>query len=156
MADYLAAYRYKHPTGADFRASLERSLGGDLGWFFDDFMNGEGVIDYAAGPIDAGGGSVRIAREGAVPAPVDVRLTLASGAQHKQIWDGQGESTSFSAPPGDPVVRVEIDPERKLKAELDRLDNGASAGVELGPALTVGGRLAFWLQAVVQSLGLFG
>lgn len=156
MADYLAAYRYKHPTGADFRASLERSLGGDLGWFFDDFMNGAGVIDYAAGPIDPGGGSVRIAREGAVPAPVDVRLTLASGAQHKQIWDGQGESTSFSAPPGDPVVRVEIDPERKLKAELDRLDNGASAGVELGPALTVGGRLAFWLQAVVQSLGLFG
>jgi hypothetical protein len=154
MADYLAAFRFKHPTSADFRASLEGSLGDDLGWFFDDFMSGTGLIDYAAGAIEGDG--VRVAREGEVPAPVDVRITLASGAQQDQTWDGQGASTSFATPPGDPAVRVEVDPARKLKAELDRLDNAVGSGAQLGPALTFGGRLAFWLQAAVQSLGLFG
>ncbi|HEX9372772.1 MAG TPA: M1 family aminopeptidase, partial [Roseiflexaceae bacterium] len=158
MADYLAAYRFKHPTGADFRASLERSLGGDLGWFFDDFLSGTGVIDYAAAPIpsDGGGSTVWVIRQGAVRAPVEVRVTLASGAQQTRGWDGRAESVSMSFPAGDPVVRVEVDPERKLKAELDVLDNGVSAAPEVGPALTLSGRLVFWLQSFVHSIGLFG
>ena len=158
MADYLAAYRFKHPTAADFRASLERSLDGDLSWFFDDFMSGTGVVDYAAGPIESGaeGSVVRVVRQGAVRAPVEVRVTLASGARREQLWDGQAASASYSFPAGDPAVQVEVDPDHKLKAELDVLDNGASAQVQLGPALTLAGRLAFWMQAFVQSIGLFG
>jgi hypothetical protein len=158
MADYLAAYRFKHPTAADFRASLERSLGDDLGWFFDDFLSGTGVIDYAAAPIQNGAGEsvVRVVREGAVRAPVDVRITLASGGQRDEVWDGRAESVTYSVPAGDAVARVEVDPERKLKAELDRIDNGASTAVQAGPALTLGGRLVFWLQAIVQTIGLFG
>src|SRR4029078_13630918 len=53
MADYLAEYRFKHPNSADFRASLERSLG-DLSWFFDDYMSGKNLVDYAAEPIENG------------------------------------------------------------------------------------------------------
>jgi hypothetical protein len=158
MADYLAEYRFKHPTGADFRASIERSLGGDLSWFFDDYMNGAAVIDYAAGPIEhtAGGDSVSVIRTGGVRAPVEVRVTLASGAQEIRSWDGRSERTSFVFPAGDAVTRVEIDPARKLKAELNVLDNGLSATPQVGAALTLGGRLAFLFQALAQALGLFG
>ncbi|HEX9370210.1 MAG TPA: M1 family aminopeptidase, partial [Roseiflexaceae bacterium] len=158
MADYLAQYRFKHPTGADFRASLERSLGGDLGWFFNDYLNGIGVIDYTAGPIEniTNGSTVRVIRKGAVRAPVEVRVTLASGAQHVESWDGLAQETSFTFPGDDAVARVEVDPAHKLKAELNVLDNSVSTAPQISPAITLGGRLAFLLQAIAQTIGLFG
>ena len=156
MAAYLSEYRYQHPTAAEFRASIERSLG-PQGWFFDDYLAGTGTIDYAALPIsNAEGSTVEVERQGAVRAPVEVRVTLASGAQQLKTWDGQAERASFDFPAADPVTRVEIDPERKLIAEIDVLNNGVSARPEVGPALTLGGRLTFWFQVIAQAVGLFG
>jgi hypothetical protein len=158
MADYLRRYRWKHPTGADFRASMEQSLGGNLGWFFDDYLDGTDMIDYAAGGItnNAAGSSVSVVHKGAVRVPVEVQITLASGARQTKLWDGQAPSTSYTFPARDPVVQVEVDPEHKLKAEIDVLDNGVTARPEVAPAITLGGKLAFWAQAIVQLLGLFG
>jgi aminopeptidase N len=158
MAEYLAQQRFKHPTGADFRAALERSLGGDLSWFFDDYLNGPGAIDYAAGPIEnsASASIAHIIRTGEVRAPVEVRVTLASGAQQIELWDGRAQETSFSFPSDDRVVSVEVDPVHKLKAEWNRLDNSVSTAPQVGPAITLGGRLAFWLQVIAETIGLFG
>ncbi len=158
MAAYLEAYRWKHPTAADFRASVEQSLDQDLGWFFDDYLAGPGVVDYAVSGIEqtAAGSTVRLSREGAVRVPVEVEVTLASGAKRAEVWDGRAESTTLTFPAADPVVRVVIDPMRELAAELDVLDNAAATRVQAGPALTVGGRLAFWTQVIVQMLGLWG
>jgi aminopeptidase N len=159
MAGYLTAWRFKHPTAADFRTSLEQSLtGADLTWFFDDFIAGKGVIDYSVGAIQnsPAGSSVEIIRQGAVRVPVEVRLTFASGAQQTPLWDGQAEHTTLTFPASDPIVQVQIDPERKLVAELDIADNGLSSKLQVGPALILGGRLMFWLQSLLSLLGLFG
>jgi len=159
MADYLARYRFAHPTAADFRAALERSLGVDLKWFFDDYLAGSGGIDYAAGRIDnnaADGPMVWVIRKGSVPAPVESAVTLADGTRKPLLWDGQGAIHSFRFEPGSQVVRLEVDPQHKLKAELDVLDNGVALQPQAGPALTLGGRLAFWFQAIAQLIGLFG
>jgi hypothetical protein len=156
LATYLAEYRFKHPTGADFRASIERSLG-DQSWFFD-FMNGAGEIDYEALPIHntAPVTVVQLVRKGTVHAPVDILVTLASGKQERRVWDIQAARNSFGFPASDPVVRVEIDPEHKLVAEINVTNNAVSASPETGAAVTLGGRLMFWLQAIAQSIGLFG
>jgi hypothetical protein len=158
MAEYLARYRFKHPSAADFRSSIEQSLGGDLGWFFDDYLGSPGVIDYAADPIahSEAGDSVTVRRVGQVPAPVDIQITLASGAQQVRQWDGRAERISYSFPSSDPVSQVVVDPEHKLVAELNRLDNGVAARVQTVPAITLGGRLAFLFQVIAQLLGQFG
>ncbi len=44
---YVAENRFRHPTGGDFQASLERSLGEDLGWFFDSVVRGDRRPDWA-------------------------------------------------------------------------------------------------------------
>jgi hypothetical protein len=134
MRNYLAQHRFKHPTGADFRAALEDELG-DLSWLFDDFLSGTGVIDYATGPIEntADGSTVQVVRKGTVRAPVDIRVTLASGTQRRQSWDGQAATLSLSFPAGTPIMRIEIDPARKLKAELNRKDNSAGTWQEQLP-----------------------
>lgn len=124
MADYLAQYRFKHPNGADFRAVLEHELG-DLGWLFDDYLSSSGVIDYAVTPIEQTNVAsiVRVARKGAVRVPVDILVTFKSGAQQLQTWDGQATSLELNFSRANPVVLAQVDPSRKLKAELSRLDN---------------------------------
>lgn len=47
MRAYVAEHRYGHPTGADFQASLELSLGEDLGWLFDAAVRGDRRPDWA-------------------------------------------------------------------------------------------------------------
>jgi hypothetical protein len=158
MAEYLARYRFKHPTAADFRASIEQSLDSELSWFFDAYLSTENVIDYAADSIVQAGGAdtVTIRRVGLVPAPVDIRIILASGATQARQWDGRQERISYMFASDDPVSQVVIDPERKLVAELNRLDNGVSARVAAVPALSLGARLAFVFQALAQLLTMFG
>jgi hypothetical protein len=58
-----------------------------------------------------------------VPAPVDVLVTFRTGAQQLQLWDGRDSSLELKFPSANPIVRVELDPHSKLKAELNRLDN---------------------------------
>ena len=80
----------------------------------------------------------------------------ASGAVETITWDGQNESTQLTFPVGDPVVQVEVDPERKLMAEFDIADNSLSSDVAVGPAVILGGHLMFWLQLLVSLVGLIG
>jgi hypothetical protein len=128
MAGYLTQYRFKHPNGADFRAALEQELG-DLRWLFDDFLNGGGTIDYAVGAIESSdaASTVLIVRKGAVRVPIDILITFRSGAQQLRTWDGQSPSLELTFDGRNEIVRAEVDPFRKLKAELYRVDN--SAGV---------------------------
>lgn len=164
LADYLEAYRWKHPTGADFRRSLETSLGAELQWFFDDYLGGTGVIDYAVTAIEhgatgAGGTSgdvVRLRREGTVRVPVEIRVMFRSGGEELVTWDGAELTTDYTFAPSDPVVQVVVDPSNKLVAELDRVDNGMATQPLLAPSLTLSGRLAAWAQTFVQLVGLFG
>ena len=47
MRAYALGWRFRHPTGADFRRALEASLGEDLGWFFSQAIEGDAVPDWA-------------------------------------------------------------------------------------------------------------
>ncbi len=47
MRAYAEEWRFRHPAGSDLRASLEASLGEDLGWFFGQAIEGDAVPDWA-------------------------------------------------------------------------------------------------------------
>jgi hypothetical protein len=155
MAAYLAEWRFRHPTGADFRSSIEVSLGPQA-WFFDQYANG-GEIGYAAGPIanDANGGRETITRTGAVSVPVQNQVTLANGERRSETWDGADGSITFDYP-GQQVEHVAVDPDRQLTAEIDIVDNQASSSVQIEAAITIAGRLAALVQILAQLFGTFG
>ena len=156
---YLEDFRFRHPTAADFRASLQTSLDQDLDWFFDDFLATGGEIDYAVGDVrqTGAGTEIRVSREGAVAAPVEVRVTLDNGEQIVREWDGSTPELAFNAGnASSQVLSVEIDPQLKLVAELDRLDNGRHLRPNIPAAASVGGRLAFWMQLLGQLLVMAG
>ena len=151
MRSYLDTWRFKHPQGADFRRSMEQSLG-PQSWFFDQYMPTNGVIDYTVDEIR--GNEATLSREGQVAAPVEIVVTLQNGTREIEQWDGANET--FTLTTDGPIAQVQIDPNQKLTAEID-LDNNISAtSVPLLPALTLGERLVFWFQSFAQVFGLFG
>jgi hypothetical protein len=155
MAAYLTQWRFRHPTAADFRTSIEQSLGPQP-WFFDQYAAGA-EIGYAAGRIANGpqGATAELLRTGDVTIPVDVRVTLASGAIRQERWDGVETSHTLRYP-GEQVTSVVIDPEHALVAERDVTDNGASTEVQAAPAVSLAGQLAALVQTLAQLLGSFG
>lgn len=157
MARYLREQRFRHPTGAEFRAAIEAELGPQP-WFFDQLIPTGGQIDYAVAPIENGpaGSTVLIERQGAVAAPLEVRIGFASGRSEIRTWDGAEDELRLEFPAGDPVREVVLDPEYKLFAELDRRDNEVADGVQFLPLLAFAARLSYWAQTIVQTIGLFG
>ena len=153
MAAYLAAWRYRHPTAADFRAVMERELG-DLSWFFDDFIATTGQIDYRVLPI--ANGTVTIERTGSVRVPTTVLVSFANGATQTYPLDGIATRVTLTLPPGAQPVTAVVDPAALLFAEVNQADNAASTTIQPLPTFTLAARLVFWLQTIVQTIGLFG
>jgi hypothetical protein len=48
---YVDRWRFRHPSGADFVASLNEASGQDWTWFFDTFFRGTERLDYGLAPI---------------------------------------------------------------------------------------------------------
>jgi len=67
--------------------------------------------------------------------PIDILVTFKSGAQQEQTWDGQATSVELKFPSANPVVLAQVDPSRKLKAELNRLDNSIGTWRVMVPML---------------------
>ena len=122
---------------------------------FDEYIPG-GEIGYAVGQLHPQGDQVTILRNGEVRVPVDVRLTFASSVVKTSVWDGQRSTINLNAESGERIVRVEIDPERKLQAERIIYDNGLSVDPLLGSAAALAARLMFMFQSIAQLIGLFG
>lgn len=122
MRAYAEAWQFRHPTGADLRASLTASLGEDLSWFFAPAFYQPGAVDYHVRTATCraqhpprgvfGEGSARrtvgadqsadtgtwscelvIVNTGGIPAPVDVELRFEDGTHERVHWDARDGST---------------------------------------------------------------
>src|SRR5437763_4770842 len=84
--EYIRRWAYKHPTPADFFRSMEDALGEDLSWFWRGWFYRTVVLNLAVDSVrvrqDSSGPITRIflASPGALPMPVDMRITLANGS----------------------------------------------------------------------------
>ena len=118
--EYIRRWAYKHPTPADFFRSMEDALGEDLSWFWRGWFYRTDVIDLAVDSVrvrqDSTGTTTRIflASPGALPMPVDLRVTLANGSTEDvrlpvEIW-WLGNHYVYERKFAADVVKVEIDP----------------------------------------------
>src|SRR5256712_11016536 len=82
--EYTRRWGYKPPPPADFFRSMEDALGEDLSWFWRGWFYRTDVIDLTVDSVrvrqDSTGTTTRIflASPGAMPMPVDLRVTLAN------------------------------------------------------------------------------
>src|SRR5881396_1446880 len=121
---YIRRWAYKHPTPADFFRSMEDGLGEDLSWFWRGWFYRTDVVDLgmdsARARTDSTGTSalVYLSSPGALPMPVDLRLTYANGATEDvrlpvEIWY-LGNRYTYQRKVPTEVVKVEIDPKQNF------------------------------------------
>ncbi|NOY78152.1 MAG: M1 family metallopeptidase [Calditrichaeota bacterium] len=51
MRTYFTRWKFKHPTSRDFIKTVEDVTGGNWDWYFDQFLNKAGHLDYAIGSV---------------------------------------------------------------------------------------------------------
>ena len=132
-----------------FQVLLEEESGRPLDEIFDTWVFGPGRVDYSiriASREPSGTEHVTtvvVTRSGGTPQPVDVEVTLRSGATLRQEWSGDPETAELVLRTPSWVARATIDPDHKLP-DLDRLNNNA-------PVKVVGGanKAAYPLDAYV-------
>jgi hypothetical protein len=86
LRDYNARWAFRHVDEAALRASAERAGRRDLGWFFDQWVRGVGVVDYALRDVRSarrGAGWVTTATLQRVGA---YRHPIAVGARTRAGW----------------------------------------------------------------------
>jgi hypothetical protein len=131
--DALRAYGAEHAYGtavtADFQAACERAWGGDLTWFFGEWVYGEGRPSYgvfwtpvAQQTTGRTVSEVRIVQETSAPAmfrmPLDARLQLADGSEVQTVlWDSLAEQTFVIETPAAPLS-IRIDPHDWVLCEI--------------------------------------
>ena len=132
-----------------FQALLEEEAGRPLDEIFDTWVFGPGRVDYSiriASREQSGAEHVTtvvVTRSGGTVQPVDVEVTLRSGATLRQEWPGDSETGELVFRTPSWVAREKIDPHHHLPHQ-DRLNNNA-------PVKVVGGanEAAYPLDAYV-------
>ena len=149
MEQVLRAYteemKFKHPTRGDFRRIAERVSGRDLTKFWQDFVEGTAVLDYAIHRVEVrevqqGGwmegkdgvvfaapqqvspgrtGRVTLVRKGGITAPITLWVRLENREERRVTWDGEDRWATFDF--DSPVAAAVLDPDGNHPMLKDRL-----------------------------------
>jgi hypothetical protein len=157
---YYTQWRFRHPTTRDFIAVAESVSGQDLGWFFDQFVYGTAVVDYAVHVIlneEKSGADdsttvyeseVRIKRLGDAVFPQTIRFVFDDGTTEEQSWDGRDAWKRFTFEGPRRVVEAWVDPENKVLLDVNRLNNRMAAAADR----TLAAKMQLSFLALLQQL----
>jgi hypothetical protein len=83
LRNYIAKWRFKHPTPDDFIRVMEKTSGIELDWFQYFWTQTTHTIDYAVrlDSLKDGQSLLSIERLGVIPMPVDIRIDYRDGSQ---------------------------------------------------------------------------
>ena len=120
MDAYLSNFRYKTADTEDFIRICENVSGKNLKWFFNQWLTTTGKCDYALDKIrqhnepDGWVTSFNVVRKGEIKMPVEILAVTKSGRKIWRKWHGRGASYNFRITTEDRIVKILIDPKKKL------------------------------------------
>jgi hypothetical protein len=175
LGDYFRQWRFRHPTGADWRAAIEASTGEDLSWFFKQVVDGSGRLDYAVSRVDVRkvrrfesaategeSESVRqpanrrfrnevvVERRGEVQMPVDILLNFDDGSETHESWDGRERWHRLDITGTVRASYAIVDPKDKLPLDVDRLNNSRMRSPSTRGIARLAGRWGLWLEGMLH------
>ena len=155
---YYERWRFRHPTTVDVQEVMEDVAGEDLAWFFDQYVYGTAVVDYAVAQVDtdeAQKSRVRVERRGDGVFPQTLQVRFQDGRTDERRWDGQDASRTFVFERSSPVVEAYIDPADLLWLDIDRLNNRWTTQPSSTFALKHAAKFSGWMQNLLHLLGTF-
>ncbi|MEO1262271.1 MAG: M1 family metallopeptidase, partial [Bacteroidota bacterium] len=108
----------------------------------------EGVADlHAKGSPEKGFDSEAVLyRKGEMIVPVDVEFVFADGTKKIINWDGVDYRKSFVFSNGQKIISVHIDPEQKIKLDLDLNNNSLTIAPQRSTLYKITAKAVFWIQ----------
>ena len=164
---YFSRYRFAHPTGADFRRTMEEVSGRkDLEPYFAQAIDGTEMLDYSVeslsfGPSEwwkaekAGGlyqSSVVVRRRGTFVFPVNVEVGFADGSKEQATWDGKDRWTRFSWDKSARPVYARVDPDQIVPLDANSFNNSYTLRADRTARLKLANYWVFAQQLLVQWL----
>jgi len=91
MRAYFSEWKFKHPSPGDIQASLEKSSGEDLSWFFEGWIKSTEKNDWAIVKVKRTdhGTEVKLANRGGQSSPVEV-VAFAGDREVGRVWHEGG------------------------------------------------------------------
>lgn len=130
MSTYFEDWKFKHPSPSDLQASLEKSTGKDLNWFFEGWIKTKNKNDWKVCSIEGTdvSATVRVKNVGQQTSPVEVVAFNGPNETTTQWVDplAPGESTEVTLS-GGPITRVVIDPD-KYSLDYNKQNNTINNG----------------------------
>jgi len=162
MSLFFTRFSFRHPKPDDFFAAINEGAGQDLTWFFDQVYRATVVFDYAVSQLTTESDSGRhhsevvVQRRGDGVFPVTLLVTFEDGSTARERWDGRDRWKLFAYDRTAAAVSAEIDPERILLLDINRVNNSRTA-VSAAPkaARQWAGRWLIWLQDLALTYGFF-
>ena len=174
LGDYARAWRFRHPSERDFRASLTASSGRDLQPLLEQLLHGTGRLDYAVERVEvrplpprapAPGpaampsaeppryrSEIVVARRGELRLPVEVLVAYEDGGETRETWDGEGRWYRISATGTRQAAYAVVDPDHKLPLDVDWLNNSRMRDPGTRGIWRLAGRWGLWLQAMLLAI----
>lgn len=126
VKNYKDSFAFGNATTEDFRAVCEVEYGGDLNWFFDQWVYGRYRPSYEYAWSDSATGDNHIVtlmlnqvqtNTGLFKMPLDIELTTFSGDTTFILWDSLASQT-FQFVMNEEVLNLKIDPKNWVLKEL--------------------------------------
>ena len=134
LIQLLRRYYGRIVTAENFQQVVEEVTGQDLGWFFEQWLKTNKILDYQLGEIKtnpAGNEYVTTievtSRRGGALMPAMVRVSLEDGGEVLEKVKGQQRRERLKITTTSPPRRVELDPEEVLP-DINRANNYIALG----------------------------
>jgi len=150
-------------------------FGKNMDWFFDQMLYGTSTCDYSATsivnseisspqgsfnttdvtpPTSSGNyiSKATFSRKGEAIMPVDIAITFDNGRTIRKFWNGQGRIKQYKFKGTGQIVKIEIDPERKLLIDTNFLNNSKIEKQKTSATWKYVLKLLFWLQNFMQTV----
>ncbi|ANE45922.1 EnpEP protein [Paenibacillus swuensis] len=136
---YFAKWKYKHPSTSDFQAVLEQITKKDWDRYFNQYVYGNMMADYAVEDIRTervrqNGNTVYehrvyIRKHGADFSKIPIVFQFEDGTSMKKMWNGTEALTEYKITNASPLAWVAIDPQYTIVVENKHINNFMKADV---------------------------
>ncbi|GAA3410137.1 M1 family metallopeptidase [Paenibacillus hodogayensis] len=140
MRTYFEKWKFRHPATADFQAVLEGVTKKDWSEYFNQFVYGGGMTDYAVesvqirkvqqGDKTVYENSVLIHKYGGHYMEVPVRFRFEDGSVVDKSWDGRDPQVLFTITSESPLAWAAVDPQMTMVLETRRINNFMQVNID--------------------------
>lgn len=130
LANYAVQWKFKHPSPWDFFMSMSKSLGKDIGWFWNEWFFTTYTLDQSIQSVATEGPSavITVYDKGDMVMPVIAKVVFADSTSETvtapvEVWFGGSRHMSVSVSSRGRTIRtVTLDPENRFQ-DVDRTNN---------------------------------